>query len=270
MSGFSVDWLSLREPVDHRSRDAGLLARLGQWAASRRGLTVLDLGSGTGSNARAMIPHLPGQQDWWLVDYDGDLLAAGHEKLAAFLGGEHVSRALSVSTQQADLSLGIAPLLGGSDCDLVTASALFDLASMPWLDGMVAALAARRLPLYTVLIYDGVMDWVPEHPLDAAIRSAFNAHQQRDKGFGPAAGPHAGVYLAARLTEAGYDVTAGASPWVLGPEDEALMLANLEGIAVAADETGLFGKGELANWLAFRRKSGRCTVGHVDLLALPN
>ncbi len=201
MSGFSVDWLSLREPADHRARDAGLLRALAAWAEARGdSLTILDLGCGAGSNARAMIPHLPGTQHWRLVDYDRALLETARERLAT-ASAERL-HAMTVKIEEADLSRGMEPLLADG-CDLVTASALFDLMSKEWLDCMVAALAARRLPLYTVLIYDGVMEWSPSHPADAAVRDAFNAHQQRDKGFGPAAGPLAGVYLAARLSEAG-------------------------------------------------------------------
>ena len=178
------------------------------------------------------------------------------------------ANAIPVKFEEADLSRGIEPLLAES-CDLVTASALFDLVSKDWLDAMVAALSARRLPLYTVLIYDGVMDWSPADPLDAAVRDAFNTHQQGDKGFGAAAGPLAGLTLAARLSDAGYEIASASSPWVLGPQDRELMLANLEGIGAAARETGLLNDAELDGWLAARRKSGSCVVGHMDLLALP-
>lgn len=266
MSGFSADWLALREPADHRARDAGLLSRLAAWSAGRDSLTILDLGCGTGSNARALIPHLGDTQHWRLVDYDRRLLEVAREKLAA--ESAQNLRAMTVKTEEADLSRGIAPLLEGG-CDLVTAAALFDLVSPEWLDAMVAALAARRLPLYTVLIYDGVMDWEPAHPADETIREAFNAHQQRDKGFGPAAGPHAGPHLAARLAEAGYSVTTGPSPWQLGEADHKLMISNAVGIANAAAETGHITQTDLAEWLTFRRQGARCTIGHVDLLALP-
>jgi SAM-dependent methyltransferase len=266
MSGFSADWLSLREPADHRARNAGLLRGLADWAEPRGDLTILDLGCGTGSNARALIPHLPGTQHWRLVDHDHALLETARERLATE-SADHL-HAMTVRIEEADLSLGLEPLLADG-CDVVTASALFDLVSEKWLDGMVAALAARRLPLYTVLIYDGVMEWSPHHTADDTVRDAFNAHQQRDKGFGPSAGPGAGPHLAARLAEAGYEVRTAPSPWVLGAQDQALMLANLEGVAQAAGEIGLIAEAELADWLAFRRQGAGCTIGHLDLLALP-
>jgi SAM-dependent methyltransferase len=266
MSGFSADWLSLREPADHEARDRGLLSELAAWAAPRDDFAILDLGCGTGSNARALIPHLPGTQHWCLVDYDPALLGIAREKLAA--ESAHHLRAMTVRTEEADLSAGLGALIE-EPWDLVTASALFDLVSTPWLNGMVAALARRGLPLYTVLIYDGAMEWDPAHPLDDAVRDAFNAHQRNDKGFGPAAGPQAGPWLAEKLTAAGYEVMLADSPWQLGEAERALMLANLEGVAGAARETGLIGGPELSDWLAFRRQSGSCSVGHVDLLAWP-
>jgi hypothetical protein len=266
MAGFSADWLALREPADRRARDAGLLLHLATWASPRRSLTILDLGCGTGSNARAMIPHLTDTQHWRLVDHDRALLQIARENLST--GSAHKLRALTLSIEEEDLSRGVEPLLAAG-CDLVTAAALFDLMSREWLDGMVDALTTRRLPLYTVLIYDGVMAWDPPHPADEAIRAAFNTHQRRDKGFGRAGGPDAAPYLAGWLRAASFDVTTAQSAWQLGPDDYELMMSNAVGIADAARETGLLEEADLAEWLAFRREGARCTIGHIDLLALP-
>ena len=82
MSGFSPDWLALREPVDHRSRDAATAARLTEHFAGRQTVSVVDLGCGAGSNIRATYRLLPSAQAWTLVDpgqgpteqYDGDWL----------------------------------------------------------------------------------------------------------------------------------------------------------------------------------------------------
>jgi SAM-dependent methyltransferase len=71
---FTSDWLALREPVDHRSRDADLVASLAKWWRSFPSYRVLDLGSGTGSNLRYLAPRLGEQQEWTLVDRDGALL----------------------------------------------------------------------------------------------------------------------------------------------------------------------------------------------------
>ena len=81
MTGFSADWLALREPADRRARNSGLLAALVARLAGRREVAVIDLGCGTGSNLRACAPQLPARQEWRLVDLDPALLAAARERL---------------------------------------------------------------------------------------------------------------------------------------------------------------------------------------------
>ena len=81
MTGFSAEWLALREPFDHAARAATPDA---QWlqAPWRRAipkgqaLQVVDLGSGTGANLREIAPRLGGRQHWRLFDHDPQLLAA--------------------------------------------------------------------------------------------------------------------------------------------------------------------------------------------------
>jgi hypothetical protein len=60
MSGFSAEWLALREPVDHRSRNQGLQADVLDYLAQIKpvkagAIHIIDLGSGTRSNVRP--PH---------------------------------------------------------------------------------------------------------------------------------------------------------------------------------------------------------------------
>jgi trans-aconitate methyltransferase len=68
MSGFSPEWLALREPVDHRSRDAGVAGELKAYFAGRHAIRIADLGCGTGSNLRGTFHLLPREQHWTLVD----------------------------------------------------------------------------------------------------------------------------------------------------------------------------------------------------------
>ena len=169
---------------------------------------------------------------------------------------------------QADLSTELDPVLGDG-ADLVTAAALFDLVSAEFIDRFAAAVTERRAAFYTVLSYDGTERWEPPHPADAAIHGAFLRHQTRDKGFGPAAGPAATQALVSAFLGRGYRIATGDSPWVLGPEDAALMAANASGIAQAARETGEVDDGDVDAWLAARRTATACIIGHQDLLAVP-
>lgn len=245
--GFSADWLALREPADHAARDGGLMAAAAALAGARP--VVVDLGAGTGSTARAFAGHLPEGAVWRMVEGDAALLS--------LCDGERHLRDLR--------DLAALPLEGAT---LVTASALLDLVSEDWLAGLVVVLAARRLPFLAALSYDGRMHWLPEDEEDAGVTAAFNRHQRGDKGFGPALGPEAALRAAAMFRAAGYAVTLAESPWRIGPDQARLGAALLEGIAAAAEETGV----AAARWLAMRRErlgQGEMVIGHLDLLAVP-
>jgi SAM-dependent methyltransferase len=281
MSGFSADWLALREAADHRSRNPVLAAALAAHLAGRDTISVVDLGCGTGSNLRALAPSLPAHQAWRLVDHDPALLAAARARIVAWAetwagicqdGDDLVAtrdgQSLRVSFVRADLAGGVADAIGPAP-DLVTAAALFDLVSASWIADFAAAVAARRAIFYTVLTYSGVETWTPPHPADAAILAAFHAHQGRDKGFGPSAGPAASEALARAFVKGGYRVRTADSPWCLGAEDSALIRALADGTAAAVREMGRVDASLLADWLAYRRSGAACAIGHTDLLAFP-
>ena len=86
MTGFSAQWLTLREPADHRARDQALQQRLcvqltALARTEQRVIRLIDLGCGSGSNLRALAAALPFAQHWTLVDYDPLLLAAARATL---------------------------------------------------------------------------------------------------------------------------------------------------------------------------------------------
>jgi len=281
MSGFSTDWLDLREDADRRARDAGLEARLCQHFAGREHLRIVDLGCGTGANARVLAPSLPGAQSWRFVDNDPNLLAAARRRMAAWGGRTAVDseaektlslqlagKPVSIAFERADLCAGLDAVIHAGD-DLVTAAAFFDLVSADWIACFVEAVAQARAAFYTVLIYDGEEIWMPAHEADAAVIPAFRQHQQTDKGFGPAGGPDAADILIRALARAGYTVHAASSPWRLGAPDAALIAALAEGTAQSVQETGMVEKSTAETWRAARVNADAAIIGHVDVLALP-
>jgi SAM-dependent methyltransferase len=275
---FSPEWLALREPADHAARSQELLAQVKQRFADRSSINVVDLGCGAGSNLRGTYAALPDRQRWHLVDYDPKLLAAARQRLAAWADaaeddGEALilrkgDKQLQVSFVSADLTRDPAMVVT-PETELVTAAALFDLVSAAWIDDFVAELKKRRLPLYTVLTYDGTERWEPPHPVDAAMLAAFHAHQATDKGFGPAAGPAAIATMAAAFGQAGYGVARAPSPWRLGADFAPLVRELVTGFAMAVAETGAVPAADREAWLAERLKGVACEVGHEDLFAAP-
>lgn len=249
--GFSADWLALREPSDLAARDPVLLRRAALLAGPRP--VVLDLGCGTGATMRAMMPYLHQFSHWRLLDNDPALLRR------ATAGSEGHSDAI-----RADLNdVNNLPLDG---VQLVTASALLDLVSEDWLKDLAARI---ETPFYATLSYDGVMSWTPGDPDDATITAAFNIHQTRDKGFGPALGPDAVATAAKIFADAGFTVLRARSPWKVTPEMHRLQRALVEGIAGAAAEAGAAGAQE---WGLMRHETApqtTCWIGHEDLLVTP-
>jgi hypothetical protein len=276
MTGFSADWLALREPADHRSRNARLAHAVTNYFEGWRPVTVIDLGSGTGSNLRATAPLLGPEQFWTLVDNDAALLQSARERLTAWAEGSAEkdgslvlfkgARRITVSFREANLATDLDDVLAAG-ANLVTASALFDLASADFLAKLIAGIVLRKSAFYTVLTYDGDQRWTPEHPADAAMLAAFHAHQTRDKGLGASVGPSAPDLLSEGFAASGYTVMEGDSAWRLGPEDEALIDELAAGFAAAVAETGMVPASDVESWRADARTG--CIVGHADTFTTP-
>jgi hypothetical protein len=266
VSGFTAEWLALREPYDTAARNPAVLEAVTNSLKSAAFVHVVDLACGSGSTVRALRAHLPTQQHWDLVDNDPNLLA-----LAC---NQHRDKGMTLGAVQLDLSRDFAPALA-STIDLITISALLDLVSQNWLDQFLRRIAARALPVYAALTYDGRTNLSPADPLDGAIVSAMNAHQRTDKGFGPALGPSAASSAVAGFEALGYAVVVGESDWIMRPDDREIQNQMLAGWANAAREMGTLSNADIADWLS-RRKTmiskgvSSMRVGHVDFFAFPS
>jgi len=290
MSGFSAEWLALREPVDHRSRNLALQAQviqfLGQVKAIDSGsIHITDLGSGTGSNLRALAPHFGLQQFWTLVDYDADLLQSARTTLIAWADSivdaneaelkrttlglinpitiRKNSKTIAIEFQCADLVHDYQAILD-KPADLITAAAFFDLVAEPWLVQFCAALIQ---PLYTVLTYNGIEKWSPPEAIDADVLRAFHAHQCTDKGFGAAVGPSGVDRLQSLLQDHGFTTVCAPSPWVMDQHDRTLIEQLAIGTARAVRETATLSNATINQWEYARRNARQCDIGHIDLFA---
>lgn len=265
MTGFSADWLALREPYDARARNPAVLNAVVASLAGNTSIRIVDLACGTGSTLRALAPRFPAGQHWRLADNDRGLLARASAMVRP--------AGVSLTTIPLDLNRDLEAALDGP-IDLVTTSALLDLVSEVWLDRLAVETLARSLPIYAALSYDGRVQISPSNTLDAAIVAAVNAHQRRDKGFGPALGPMAASAAIARFESLGCSVVHGPADWVIGPDDREFQMEMFAGWASAAREIGDIPLADTVQWLTFRRDeiaAGRSSirVGHVDIFARP-
>jgi hypothetical protein len=261
VSGFSAEWLTLREPADAGARSRAVTDFVAAWLQTHRStpLRLVDLGSGSGSNVRYLSPRLPETQEWLLVDDDRALL-----QIAAALSGQ-------VRTQLADLRILDTSLFDGRD--LVTASALLDLVSEEWLRTLVTGCRDARAAALFALNYDGRLTCSPRDEDDQIVRQLVNAHQRRDKGFGPALGPEAGARVAQLLRGAGYDVRSAKSDWDLGARQGELQRQLISGWARAAAEQSPADASRIGRWeirrLAYvTAGTSKLIVGHDDVAGL--
>ena len=262
---FSAGWLTLREPYDRRARNAAVLDAVAAWATQRQSVAVVDLACGLGSTLRAVSRAAA----------EAPKLAAGRQRPEP-AGARRRSRTparpdgVHGAGRSRARPRGGARRAGRAGHDL----RLLDLVSHDWLDRLVTEAAARRLPVYAALSYDGLATLDPVDALDSAVIDAVNQHQQGNKGFGPALGPEAAATAPSRFEAVGYTVTQGASDWVFGPKDAEIQTEVLTGWAVAAREVGAPSISDIIGWLARRRDhiaAGRSSmrVGHVDFFAQP-
>lgn len=295
VEGFAPDWLALREPYDALARSeriaAALIARL---PARPR---LIDLGAGTGSLLRWLAPRIGRAQAWTLVDSDKALIEEAFETIAERAesigfkatfpsrktllvhapGGAWRVEALVTDLAEAPRNL---PLTAA---DAVLSSALCDLVSARWVDGMAAAL---RVPFYAALLVDGRDRLWPSHPADAAVAGAFRRDQARAKGFGgPALGPAAPRAIASAFAARGFAVDSAPADWVVQPRGSAFAdLPVPREHAEAFLRQLVLGQADAAKrWIAHRQAEGwlldrldeidartlSARIGHRDLLALP-
>ena len=264
MSGFSAQWLGLRDPYDLRARNGLVLDAVLDLLTGRPSVSLIDLACGTGSTFRALSPRITARQHWRLVDNDLSLLARVPKSSPPDI---------TVTAVPVDLNRDLEAALDGV-ADLITTSALLDLVSGEWLDRLAVEAAVRRLPVYAALTYDGRAEFTPIDALDGRVVHAVNRHQLTDKGFGPALGPSAAKAAVAAFERVGYHVTDGFSDWKFSPADREIQTEILVGWAAAARMIGNPRPSQIKDWLTRRRHlvaDGRSSlrIGHVDFLARP-
>ncbi|MFT3731234.1 MAG: class I SAM-dependent methyltransferase [Hyphomicrobium sp.] len=278
MNEFSSEWLDLREAADVRARNSEVASTVAARFALRETLTVLDLGAGTGANLRATAPLLPSRQMWTLVDRDANLLGAARAKLARWADSyqsdgealelEKSGRKIRVTFKSADLARETQNLISTSGAELVTASAFFDLTSEDYIREFAKAVVAASAAFYATLNYNGLQKWTPHRPADNQMTAAFQRHQMRDKGFGPAAGPLAASHLVDQFRINGYLAFEGDSPWRLERADRMLIEELARGFAVAVTEQGGVDEKTIIAWVNVQRSAA--LVGHTDVFAVPS
>lgn len=264
MSGFSTQWLTLREPIDHAARSEEVISALRHYFLNDWKLVVTDIGSGTGSTIRALRPIMSQDLTWHLIDHDDTLLSEARKHA----DGDRVM------FTEIDLSERLEPIFKPAP-DLITTSAFLDLVSLDWLKNFVKEVTVREIPFYAALTYDGRASCLPPNDLDQKVLSAFNEHQQTDKGFGQALGPEAADTAIKLFEDAGYIICKSNSDWKANSDHNEFQRQLLDGWRNASAEIDPDSQKVFDLWFDERIKmidAGRNSVlvGHKDFLAVPS
>ena len=279
-------WLRLREPCDVAARSEGLPRAIAETLPIGGPACILDLATGEGSNIRFLADRLPGPQRWLAVDRSPTLLRELCERMSSWgdergytvrtdvnrcrLDGADIE--CDVETRQADLgALDRHDIFAGRH--LVTASALLDLVSTRWLRALVAHCQEEKASALFTISYNGHFSCAPAEAEDGLVRDLMNEHQKTDKGLGgPASGPDAVARAVRCFAEAGYHVQCEPSDWALGPAEQDVQRALVDGWAEAATEIAPDRTSTIADWRRRRLAHveagrSRVIVGHDDLAA---
>jgi hypothetical protein len=279
-------WLRLREPCDVAARSTELTRAIADTVPVGQQVCVLDLATGEGSNVRFLADRLPGPQRWLAVDRSPALLKGFGERMSSWSEERGYAARMDadtcrvrgadlecdVETRQVDLGvLDRHDIFAGRH--LVTASALLDLVSARWLRALVAHCQKEGASALFTITYNGRFSCEPAEAEDGLVRDLMNEHQKTDKGLGgPAAGPDAVACAVRYFAEAGYHVQREPSDWALGPMEQDVQRALVDGWAEAATEIALDRTSTIADWRARRLAHveagrSRVIVGHDDLAA---
>ncbi len=262
MSGFTADWLTLREPADLAARNRTV--EHAYFEALPGGTKrLLDLASGAGSTLAAIAERAGSQTGWILTDHETDLLSVAAKRFAGNACSVVETRCLDLQVELENLPLDMV--------DGVTTSAFLDLVSETFLHRLASKLAERGLPFLASMTYDGRAELSPTDPFDAELLAALNRHQMQDKGIGVALGPLAAAKAIEVFQDHGYRVVSGTSDWVLGADEAELSKELLRGWTGVGREFGLPAP-EIEAWEA--RRNGEIDrgvltvrVGHTDFAA---
>ena len=291
MNGFRHEWLSLREPLDVRSRSGELAATLAEVVRPTGSpigtIQVVDLGAGTGANLRYLAPLIGGSQAWMLADRDPTLLAAVEERMRIWAGSIRArvfedDRKLTVSADSFECSIRSVRVDLATELDrvafrapcLVTASALLDLVSEDWLARLARRSTDAGASVLFALSYDGRIECLPSEPEDREVRELFNQDQMGDKGFGPALGPLAARRAVEIFEACGYRSRAEVSDWRLDHTHQALQRELLDqwfnvAVEVAPERASEFGKWRERRLVHIEKGRSELIVGHADVRGWP-
>lgn len=219
-------YLSAKRTVDDRSLDRHVLDELEPVLAGST--EIVEIGAGIGTMLQRLLDRdlLPDRVTYTLVDVDADSIDAARERVPSWAAAEEYTvtedDAITLARGEQEVTVETAvtdasTYLATATPDLVIGAAFLDLLESAERDELFA-----RLPdgchCYFPITFDGGTTFQPPvfPAFDEHVVERYHEDMRRRENPGD---PHAGRHLLSRATTDHRLLAAGASDWVVAPQD---------------------------------------------------
>lgn len=266
----SIHWHDERFKFDCEARNQTVEQACFHHFYEKNEMTIVDLGSGTGSNCLYFFEKFSSRQNWIFIEQEEKISQYALNRLgieADKKGYEvtHGNNSIELKKGNRNISikyitdsfLNLVDLVDLDKVDLVMASAVFDLISFSQFVDFGSVLLEKKLPLLTTLNY-AEMNFNSDKPSDVVFIEKYESFMNRPQEFGKAMGKKCPRILVDFFQKQEATIKYGPSIWKLEGESAQVMNHHLLNFMESAsnqmideqDEKMLF-----QDWITTKRKS---------------
>lgn len=266
----SIHWHDERFKYDCEARNQNVEQACFHYFFGKKEMTIVDLGSGTGSNCLYFFEKFPSRQHWIFIEQEEKVSQYALTRLgieADKKGYEIIHNGSSLELNKEDRNIKIEYITGSflnlvnlvdlDKVDLVMASAVFDLISFAQFVEFGSVLLEKKLPLLTTLNY-AEMNFDSDAPSDVLFIEKYESFMNRQQEFGKAMGKKCPRILVDFFQKQEAQVEYGPSIWKLEGESAQVMNHHLLNFMEAASNQMIEEEEErvlFKDWITSKRES---------------
>ena len=231
----NIHWHDERFKYDCEARNQKVEQACFHHFYGKNEMTIVDLGSGTGSNCLYFFEKFPSQQNWVFIEREEKISQYALNRLAIEAdkrGYEvtHGTNSLVLEKENRNIKikyitdsfLNLTDVVDLDEVDLVMASAVFDLISFSQFVDFGSVLLEKKLPLLTTLNY-AEMNFNSDAPSDVVFIEKYESFMNRPQEFGKAMGKKCPRILVDFFQKQEAKIEYGPSIWKLEGESAQVM-----------------------------------------------